>query len=307
MKYYSANRLALFAFSLQLAYALAGTAAHATCSGNQPPTNYFSLSNWNLTIPIDSSGNLDNATSSNLAETIPADTLIGSSTTPGFFDHYFFSDCTGHLVFDVPTNGAALVLGGQGAARSELRELYSGPNPAPSPNSEDWLSTTGGTLSGSASIQSVPSATMADEVTIAQIHNESCAFILLIYKAASNAVYVRVHSKYNVSDPTSSTTCNTGAETDTLIAPNVGITGNSSGLSDKIAYVMSYSAPNTTAAPTLTITVNGNTVMPEVDPSWNQAPVYFKLGAYSSAANSASPVGDTHITYSTFTVSHPAK
>jgi hypothetical protein len=146
------SRLAL-ALSAALACIYAcGKSTSPTSSGNSaqnPPSQSFTLSGWNLTLPIDSSGGTGGTNGTQLA----ASTISTSQLTSGFVDSFFYADSSGRLVFTAPSNGAVTTPGsGSDHTRSELRELYSGPG---ADGSNDWNSAIGGTLTAACTVQSV--------------------------------------------------------------------------------------------------------------------------------------------------------
>ncbi|MBC7692212.1 MAG: polysaccharide lyase family 7 protein [Methylotenera sp.] len=238
-----------------------------------PPSRFFSLAGWKLTLPVDSFG----GTGGTGGIQFPATTLISSQLTSEFVDDFFYADGAGKLVFSAPSNGAVTTPGsGSDHTRSELREIYTGLG---ADTNNDWNSAIGGTLGASCSVQSV--AVNASEATIGQIHNQSVAFALLIYRPAQRDIALSLY-----------TTLTSGIAQRTSLIGNVG-------LNDTITYSLVYSGN------TLTTTVNGVTRNFTPDTSWTGTPMYFKVGAYHSAPNTGNPVGDTtRVTFTSFNVSH---
>lgn len=80
-----------------------------TVAPGPPPSNLFTLSNFHLTLPVDSSG----GTSGTANE-------IDQPALTGFADDYFYLDSAGRMVFIAPVNAATT--SGSTAGRSELRQ-----------------------------------------------------------------------------------------------------------------------------------------------------------------------------------------
>ena len=238
-----------------------------------PPSQYFNLGGWKLGLPVDSSGGTGGVNGIQF----PAATISSSQLTAGFTNEFFYANSGGQLYFTAPSNGAVTTPGsGSDHTRSELREIYTGPG---TDANNDWNSAIGGTLTATCSVLSV--SANASEATIGQIHNQSVAFALLIYRPAQRDVALSLY-----------TTLSSGVAQRTSILGNIAF-------SDKITYSIVYSGN------TLIATVNGTTQSFTVDSSWTGTPMYFKLGAYHSAPNIGNPSGDaTQVIFSTFNVSH---
>jgi hypothetical protein len=237
------------------------------------PSAFFNLAGWKLTLPVDSSGGSGGTGGTQYA----ALTILPSELTSGFSDDFFYADASGLLVFTAPSNGAVTTPGsGSDHTRSELREIYGGPG---ADSNTDWNSTIGGTMSATCAVQSV--SVNSDEATIGQIHNQTTAFALLMYRPAMHDVALSLYS-----------TLTSGISQRTSIVGGIG-------LNDKIVYSMNY------LGNTLTITVNGIMRSFPVDASWSATPMYFKLGAYHAAPNSGNISGDqTQVSFSSFSLSH---
>ncbi len=239
------------------------------------PNNLFNLSDFNLTLPVDSTGGNGGTTcpGENAAQVISTTQLLN-----GFSDPYFELNSSNDLVFTAPSNGATTTpCEGSNHTRSELHEYYTGPNAA---TNGCWLSSLGGTLQATAVINSVSAD--SDEATIGQIHgNGSAAFVLLIYRPALKEILLNVYS-----DTTETT------HSETVIQSNVT-------LGQTINYSLSF------INGTIGATVNGNSISLTAGSAWDTYPVRFALGAYSAAPNSGNPAGDqTQVAFSSFAISH---
>jgi hypothetical protein len=259
---------------------IASTLVTVTDNLTPPATSgsfVFSTSkyNWKEALPVDIYGGNGGNNGSQFAD----QEIPNAQILLGFSDPYFYLNSSNKIVFTAPSNGATTSPGvGSNDTRSELRELYTG---AGADSNNDWTSSIGGTLTASCYVQSVSVDT--DEATIGQIHAQSLPFVLLIYQPAGQSVSVQV----------TNTNSSSSSSTRTLVASGIS-------LGQTINYTIAYSGT------TLTVTVNGNVQTITIDSSWNTAPQYFKLGAYSGAGNTGNPAGDqTQVVFSSFSVTHP--
>lgn len=237
------------------------------------------LSKWKETLPVDIyRGSGGTGGTQYAAQSISPSVLSPSTPSHGFADSYFYASGSSVIFRDV-SNGAVTSPGsGSDHTRSELRELYTGIG---HDSNSDWNSSIGGTLTGTCVIQAV--SVDSDEATIAQIHGQDNAFMLLIFRPAYNDIQVIVY-----------TTNGGSAYTRTTVVTGVNI-------GDSISYSINYSGT------TITTTVDGTPyVYSGVDSTWTGTGVYFKLGAYAAAPNTGNPSGDkTQVAYQSFSVSHP--
>lgn len=229
----------------------------------------FDFSSWKLTLPINEYRNQD--------DSYVAWTIQPSVLTNKFADAYFYANASS-VVFVAQANGATTSPGsGSDHTRSELRELYTGTG---HDSNDDWNSSIGGTLTGTCTVDAV--APNSNEGTFAQIHGQTYAFALLVYRTTNSTVELDVYN----------TNSSGSTKTDYTVLTGVA-------LGATLNYSLSYSGT------TLTAIVNGTTKNVTVDSSWTGTPVYFKAGAYHSAPNTGNGVSDaTQVTYTSLNVSH---
>ena len=257
-----------------------------------PPSNYFTFSysnyNWDIQLPIDEYGGQGGINQIQFSA-YQVNNLVG------FSDPYFYLNSSNQIVFTAPSNGAVTSPGvGTDDARSELRELYTGTG---HDSNSDWYGNTdggkGGTMTGTCAVTSVSADT--DEVTFAQVHGQNNPFLLLIFMPASNEVAIQVET-------TSAATSDT--RTALITGANLG---------DTISYSLTYSAPSTSAAGTVTVwakdVTNGNSTLGTqtitIDSSWSSQGQYFKLGAYSGNNHLGNPSTDYNQTvYTIWNITH---
>lgn len=274
-----------FTLSGALNGAVLGTATEtATISGTLlPPSNYFSftfpMGTYKLQLPIDQfggSGGTNNIQYASIEEST-------SQLSAGFVDSYFYADtatyagATNHIVFVAPSNGAVTTPGvGSDHTRSELRELYTGTG---ADSNSDWNSNIGGTLTANCTVQAV--SANSDEATIAQIHNQSYVFMLLMYRPTQKDIAVDIYSSLGSS-----------SHLRTSMVQNVN-------LGDAISYSITYKNNS------MTVIVNGKSQTFAIDPTWAGTPMYFKLGAYHAAPNIGNPASDkTQVAFSSYSITH---
>ena len=222
-------------------------------AGTLYPADVIDLSNWKLTLPVNSNG----STSGSAAEILPKE-LIGP---PGYTSKYMYTDAGGAVVFYAPTNGATTTPGeGSDNTRSELRELYKMPS-----GPTEWTNSIGGTLTALCKVDKTPAA--RKQVIIGQIHGVSSILVLLVYDESLRSVEARY---YNTPG---------GSTSKVTLASNVKI-------GDRIDYRIQW------IGSTLSVTVNGKTDNRQTASSWNGVKVYFKAGAYSGTASGGNPAGD---------------
>jgi len=253
------------------AVSVTGMIAPSTC----PAIN---LAPWYLGLPIDQYGGTGGLNGIQYASA----SIQPAQLIAGFVDPYFYADSSCNVVFTAPSNGAVTTPGvGSDHTRSELRELYTGTG---ADSNSDWNSNIGGTLTGVGHVSTTSAG--SDIATIAQIHNQSLVFMLLVYRPSFNDIAVDIYT----------TNSSTSAHVRTSIASGFtqGATTGTT-FNYKIVYLGN----------TITVTVNGNTMAFPIDSSWAGTPMYFKLGAYHSVSNTGNPAGDqTQVIYNSFTVSH---
>jgi len=257
-----------------------------------PPSNAytFTYSNyyWVIQLPIDQFGGQGGVNQIQFSAQ-QVNSLVG------FSDPYFYLNSSNQIVFTAPSNGAVTSPGtGTDDARSELREHYTG---AGADSNNDWYGNTdggkGGTMTGTCTVTSISPDT--DAVTFAQVHGQNNPFLLLVIVPASNVVDIQILT-------TSAAT--TSVRTPLATGVNLG---------DTISYSLTYSAPSTSAAGTVTVwakdVTNGNSTLGtqtiSIDSSWSSQGQYFKLGAYSGNNHLANPSTDyNQVVYTTWNITH---
>ncbi|WP_295681519.1 polysaccharide lyase family 7 protein [uncultured Nevskia sp.] len=248
---------------LAVLFSLSAAAASRTST---PPNVLIDLSNFKLTLPVDSKGK-----ASGKAATIENQRLNGS---PGYTSSYFYSDTDGAMVFYSPSNGADTSPdSGSDHTRSELRELYrvSGPT--------EWTNAIGGTMTASCHVDKV--AKKSGKAIIGQIHGLDSMMMLLYYNAAKKTVEAKFHAKPGSSSVT------------------IYVVASDVKLGDRIDYQIQW------IGSTASVTVNRNTINRVTSSSWNKVPVYFKAGAYSSAPTTGNASGDaTKVAFSSLQLQH---
>jgi hypothetical protein len=110
------------------------------------------------------------------------------------YPKHFYLDANNYLVLNAPVNGATTTTGEY--VRSELVENYTGAN---SDSKGNWYYVTGGNLSASLKIDSVPKSMNA--VIFAQLHTAGSApFITLLYDPIKDIVMMRLYNTPSVTD-----------------------------------------------------------------------------------------------------------
>ena len=259
-----------------------------------PPSTHFSVfsnatDNFYLGLPIDTYGGTGGTNGAQFA----AQSISNTTLANGFSDPYFYLNASNQIVFTAPSNGATTSPGvGTNDTRSELREQYYGTGAI---DTDDWDSNIGGTLNATCAVNQTSVDTT--EATIGQIHGQNQPFALLEYVPTSSTqgnIVLSVLTTNSTNSASTSYTLYTGMSLNTFFSYQLKLSGS-----------------------TLTASVTGgSTQNVTVDSSWlgtcggsgctYDDGMYFKLGAYSGAPNTANPVGDqTQVTFSSFSVSHP--
>jgi len=276
---FGATKAFSFVLSSPTGGASLGTSTEAiTIAGSlSSPSNYFDLSGVKLQLPIDIYGGTGGVNNIQYAEA----EVTSAQLVAGYASPYFYGDASNRMVFMAPSNGAVSTPGsGSDHTRSELRELYAG---AGADSNNDWNSAIGGTLTATMTVQATSAD--SDEATIAQIHNQSYVFVLLLYRPANRDIAFDLYSSLGSS-----------THVRTSMVQNVN-------LGDVLSYSINYKGNN--IAVTVTTASQTKTQNFAVDPSWAGTPVYFKLGAYSAAPNIGNPAGDkTQTAFTSFAITH---
>jgi hypothetical protein len=306
-----------------------------TCTSTTCPVSYSPSSSETVTVtdtytPPSTSNNFPNFNGSTIAFYLgmPVDQYGGTGGTggdqfawqtvqpatlaAGFSDLYFYLNGSNQIVFTAPSNGATSSPGvGTNDTRSELREYYYGSNNI---DSDDWDSSVGGTLTATVAVN----ATSADtfEATIGQIHGQNQPFALLEYEPTCHSLSSNpngytgcVFIAYVLTNTTNS------ASSTALLAYNVQLNYFFTYTLKLSGSTLSAAVSSPTSGTLYTGTSNGVSVSNgsasiTVDSSWvgtgTADGMYFKIGAYSGAANTGNPAGDeTQVTVSSFSITHP--
>ncbi|MCC2651195.1 MAG: alyA3 [Microvirga sp.] len=126
------------------------------------PGGNFNLSNWKITLPVDSNGGF----SGNAMEVKSLSTYQHSK--------YFFTAADGAMTFVAPVDGATT--SGSSYARSELREMNGTANAA-------WDLKTGGFMSATLEVDSAPIRDgMGGRIIVGQIHGQDDELVRLYWE-----------------------------------------------------------------------------------------------------------------------------
>ena len=205
----------------------------------------FDLSDWNIALPIDSSGG-----TSGVAATI--------SDLTNFTSPYFYANADGSMTFLAPVTGATTQ--NSYGPRSELRELN------PNGTLAAWNLSQGGTMSATLAVNQLP--TLLDgsqgKVIVGQIHGQSHELIRL-YDDAGKIYFKNDHPASNYPGSVFQLTDAAGKH------PVVG-------LNEKFSY--SIDAHGSTLTVKVYIGNDVYTSVTNIDPTWQSDTLYFKAGVY---------------------------
>ncbi|MBJ6124488.1 polysaccharide lyase family 7 protein [Microvirga splendida] len=133
-----------------------------TLNPSVAPGGNFDLSNWKITLPVDSSGGL----SGNAMEVKNLSTYQNSK--------YFYTAADGAMTFVAPVDGATT--SGSSYARSELREMNGTANAA-------WNLKTGGFMSATLEVDAAPIRDgMGGRIIVGQIHGQDDELVRLYWE-----------------------------------------------------------------------------------------------------------------------------
>ena len=230
------------------------------------PARLFDLQPYKLTLPVDKDGRPRGE-----AASISNEALNGS---PGYRSKYFFVQSDGALVFHAPSNGATTTPGvGSDHARTELREQYRGDG------STEWTNRRGGTLRADCLVHRT--ARQASATIIGQIHARDSIMMMLVFREEAGTVSAIV-----LDAPNSST------RSELVLAS--GLSRN-----DRLNYAIQW------IGRTLSISINGRTQNLSTSAAWDDVPVYFKAGAYSTAPASGNlPLDATEVWFYSLQIQH---
>jgi Ca2+-binding RTX toxin-like protein len=137
---------------------------------NAAPSGNFSLRNWKITLPVDSSGSF----SRTAVEVKKLSDYQNAS--------YFYTGSDGAMVFRAPVEGATT--SGSRYARSELREMKGSERAA-------WTLSQGGTMSATLEVDTVPTlfSGKGGRVVIGQVHGQDKELVRLYWE--NNTIYFK--------------------------------------------------------------------------------------------------------------------
>ena len=222
------------------------------------PASNFSLSLWNLTLPIDSLGGF---------------TGTAMSVNPLAADYqklpYFYTGTDGAIIFSAPTNGATT--SGSHYPRSELRELASPGVKAA------WTVAQGGSFSATLAVSELPTTSTGAKgrIIIGQIHGPNDELCRLYYDNGRLSFYddksgsVLTQAKFVLKDAA----------------------GNSTNI--PLYAKFDYSIVATSTQLTVTASYNGVSYQAQepISSFWPGLALYFKAGAYVQVGKSGSGAG----------------
>ncbi|MDE2155922.1 MAG: polysaccharide lyase family 7 protein [Xanthomonadaceae bacterium] len=229
-------------------------AAPAAAANSMQPSQYFDLSHWKLTLPVDADG----GTSGVAAELQP-------SQLTGYSSEWFAMGASGTtLDFKAPVDGATT--SGSHYPRSELREMRD-----PDNDNVNWTLIDTSSLQAKCAVRQVPSST--GKVVVGQIHGfQTRPLVKLVYRYSTSS---ESGSVYAVIDPAPDATS-------TVVLPLAWGIGLGQAFSYEIHVVSSV----------LVMRVNANAwVDYSVDQKWAGIGLYFKVGDYVQASGSSDTDG----------------
>ena len=215
-----------------------------TLNASLTPSGNFDLSNWKLTLPVDSSGGTGG-------------TAIEIKSLAGYSSAYFYTGSDGAMVFRAAVDGATT--SGSSYARSELREMKGTERAA-------WNLTTGGVMTATLEVDAVPTrfdGTMG-KVVVGQIHGQSDELVRLYWD----------NSKvYFVNDQAGST----NSETKFYFTNSAGFQPSVS-LNEKFSYTID--AKGSTLEVSLYADGDVYRSVTPINSVWQSDLFYFKAGVY---------------------------
>ncbi|HEY0945392.1 MAG TPA: polysaccharide lyase family 7 protein [Opitutaceae bacterium] len=251
-----------------------------------PPSGNFDLSNWNLTLPVDSTGG-----------SAGTPVTISTADLQGYTDSWFYTGFDGAMVFRCPAVGAST--SGSSHPRTEFRELLN-----PRAGIVNWTADGTHSMTGSVRINALDPHPYGN-VSFAQVHgyaNKNTGFgrddpfILLKYDATKSPAEVWASVRYLVGgapDPNHSN--RTGAHLSFGTAPLGATIGYRIEIRNGTAFirVSGTSAPEAEKEQSVNFYEN--------DPAWKGVPFYFKAGNYHVGTDGSS---DARLSYYRLEKSH---
>jgi Ca2+-binding RTX toxin-like protein len=214
------------------------------------PSGNFDLSNWKITLPVDSSG----GTSGTAVE---VSNLIGYQNSK-----YFYTAPDGAMVFYAPVNGATT--SGSSYARSELREMNGSAKAA-------WNLSTGGSMTATLEVDAAPMRDgQGHKIVVGQIHGQDDELVRLYWQ--DNKLYFA-----NDQSGSDNEEHNFNFKADDGSAPDVS-------LNEKFSYTINAKGN------TLDVDIYADGKVyhshTSINSVWQSDTFYFKAGAYLGANES---------------------
>jgi hypothetical protein len=249
---------------------MAATPAAWALNPASPPGGNFNLTNWSLTLPVDSSGGITGS-----PVTISAAQLTAGYTNPPFF---FTATNDGAMVFYTPASGAHT--SGSTHPRTELREQI-----VPGSTVVNWTGNGTHVLNARCQVNTVSNGCMT---CIGQIHGKSVdlPLVMIDYDSRQNNGTINVFVKYNTNDVPVN-----GHVDSTLTFANVGLNTD-----------INYQLLVTNGV--VFITINGVTQSQNFyayDTNWATVDFYFKAGNYYVTSTNNNPA---QVSFYSLTASH---
>ncbi len=214
-------------------------------------SDHFDLSDWNISVPIDSTGGTTG-------------TAISISPLSGYESQYFYDAPDGGMYFYAPVTGATTA--NSDGARSELRELN------PNGSLAAWTVAQGGTMTATLAVNEVPTLLTGAQgkLMVGQIHAASGEMIRLYYDAGH--IYFKDHLPTGHQDTYQLTDAAGNHPTAAL------------------GQVWSYEINVANGDLNVKVIINGDTYSSTtpIDPSFDTQTLYFKAGVYNGDAGFAS-------------------
>lgn len=234
------------------------------------PSVNFDLSNWKLTLPVDSTGGF-------LAVAQEVSNLAGYEN-----NKYFYTAGDGAMTFYAPVNGATT--SGSSFARSELREMNGTAR-------AEWQLSTGGSMSATLEVDLVPTLTNGSQgkLIVGQIHGQSEELVRLYWDKGT---------LYFMNDHAGSM----DAGTKFLLLDSSGRAPSVS-LNEKFSYAIDARGDQLS----VTVYADGQTYSSktQINDIWDTDKFYFKAGAYLGV-NETNGSGAGQVSFYSLNVSHAA-
>jgi hypothetical protein len=216
-----------------------------TLYANVAPSANFDLSNWKITLPVDSSGGFGG-------------TAVEVKNLDGYqHSKYFVTANDGAMVFNAPVNGATT--SGSSYARSELREMNGADRAA-------WNLSTGGFMAATLEVDQVPTKTDGTQgrVIVGQIHGQDEELVRLYWDKGT--VYFQNDQAGSNNSETKFSLLNSAGQ-----SPNIS-------LNEKFSYTINAKGESLVVK----VLADGQTYTSStrINDVWDTDSFYFKAGMY---------------------------